>query len=779
MRWLRKPAPAESAISDAERELYGGRLRWDQSFVHHEGALTRMGFGQMASALPRMMGTVLRTGWRVDRRALAGVVAAQVGQGVTAGWGLVAVNGILTQLFAEGPTADKLREALPSLVVLAAMSLLAAVLTAWSTAMSGRLEPQVERAVSAQYYRAVTRVEVAATERPEVQRVLEAGKFGTDSARNMLRLSVGVVNVLIGMVAAAVVLASLHPVLLPMLLAIALPKGWGAVRSARRDYTSRLNWVDHRRAVASLLAYLTRPHAAGEIRVHAAGTKLLRGYEEMSRQSEAEQRRLARAQATTDLVAGGFSGLASLGCYGVLWWLLTSGGLPLAVGGTAVVAIRNSTARLTSLVQQVNRLYEEMLFLTDTRHATELAEKHAIPQSGTPLPDLVRAIHAENVSYTYPGASSPSLKGVSLTVRRGEVTALVGANGSGKTTLTKILAGLLLPTSGNVWWEGADGERVEIREADRAQVFAAVGLLAQDFPHWEMTAATNVAIGAGDRPRNIDRVKEAAQDADVRALIEGLPHAWDSIVFKGYERGVQLSGGQWQKLGNARSRYRNAPFFLVDEPTSALDPHAEIEAFEGLWALADSGHAVVLVTHRLAATAKADRIHVLDQGLIVEHGTHTHLMDRAGGLYREMFQAQAAQYGLALPTGDALPAQRSDADRYGGAAGSAATIRRLAQRFTAHDEARGLSAPEQWTLQVLKLAEETGEAAQAVIGARGTNSRKPAASWDDVHAEVADVAVTALVSLARMRPGDAEHYLHQQLALKAAPFLSDGAASQP
>ncbi|MER5549745.1 ABC transporter ATP-binding protein, partial [Streptomyces sp. NPDC002589] len=284
-------------ISNAERELYGGRLRYDQSYVRHEGPLTRLGFGRMAAALPRMVGMVLRTGWESDRRALTAVVVAQVGQGVTGGWGLVAVNSVLTRLFADGPTPDKLHDALPSLAVLAVVSMGTALLSAWSTAMSGRLEPQVERAVSARYYTAVTHVEVEATERPEVQRVLEAGKFGTDSARSMLRLSVGVGNVMIGMVAAAVVLASLHWVLLPMLLAIALPKGWGAVRSARRDYISRLNWVDHRRAIASLLAYLTRPHAAGEIRVHAAGTKLLSSYEEMSRQTETEQRRLARAQA--------------------------------------------------------------------------------------------------------------------------------------------------------------------------------------------------------------------------------------------------------------------------------------------------------------------------------------------------------------------------------------------------------------------------------------------------------------------------------------------------
>ncbi|MFB7026570.1 MULTISPECIES: ATP-binding cassette domain-containing protein [unclassified Streptomyces] len=650
-------ATATTGISDAEQELYGGRLRYDQSYVQHEGPLTRLGFGHMAAALPHMVGMVLRTGWQTDRRALAGVVAAQLGQGMTAGWGLVAVNSVLTRLFADGPTADKLREALPSLAVLAVAAVATAVLSAWSTAMSGRLEPQVERAVSARYYTAVTHVEVEAAERPEVQRVLEAGKFGTDSARSMLRLSVGVGNVVIGMAAAAVVLAALHWTLLPMLLAIVLPKGWGAVRSARREYLSRLNWVDHRRAIASLLAYLTRPHAAGEIRVHAAGKKLLSSYEEMSRQTEAEQRRLARAQASTDLIAGGFAGVASLACYGVLWWLLASGGLPLAIGGTAVIAIRTSTARLTSLVQQVNRLYEELLFLTDTEDAIKVAGENAIPSSGTPLPTPALEVLTEEVSFTYPGADAPSLNGVSVRVPRGKVTALVGANGSGKTTLTKVLAGLLLPSEGNVWWVGESGGRVELREADRAQVFAGVGLLSQDFPRWEMTAAANVAIGIGDRPRDMDRVRKAAGEADVLKLVEGLPHGWDSIVFKGYERGVQLSGGQWQKLGSARTRYRQAPFLLVDEPTSALDPHAEIAAFEGLWSLAEEGHAVVLVTHRLAATMHADHIYVLDQGRVVEDGTHEDLMARADGLYQGMFTAQAAQYGHASAT-DAVPGPR-------------------------------------------------------------------------------------------------------------------------
>lgn len=658
-----KTTPAKDTISNAERELYGGRLRYDQSYVRHAGPLTRLSFRHMAAALPRMVALVLRTGWQTDRRAMAGVVAAQLGQGVTAAWGLVAVNSVLTNLFAEGPTADKLREALPSLTVLASTAVIAALLMAWSTAMSGRLEPQVERAVSARYYAAVTRVELEATERPEVQRVLEAGRFGTDSARSMLMLSVGVGNVLISMVAAAVVLASLHWMLLPMLLVIALPKGWGSVSSARREYVSKLHWIDHRRAIASLLGFLTRPHAQGEIRVHAAGEKLLSSYEEMSRQTEAEQRRLARAQASTDLVAGGFAGIASLACYGVLWWLLADGSLPLAVGGTAVLAIRASTARLTSLVQQVNRLYEELLFLTDTEDAIALATENAIPTTGTPLPARVHQVRVDNVSYTYPGADSPALHDVSLRVRRGEVTALVGANGSGKTTLTKVLSGLLLPADGNVWWQDGEGsDQVELRDASRDEIFAMVGLLAQDFPRWEMTAAANVAIGAGDRVRDMDRVKAAALSAGVLRLIESLRHGWDSIVYKGYERGVQLSGGQWQKLGTARSLYRGAPFLLVDEPTSALDPHAEIAAFEGLWSLAQEHHAVVLVTHRLAATANADRIYVLDQGRVAEEGTHEQLMARPGGIYRGMFTAQAAQYGVNTATLPSQPGRASTPD---------------------------------------------------------------------------------------------------------------------
>ncbi|WP_461020599.1 ABC transporter ATP-binding protein [Streptomyces daliensis] len=655
----------EDDVSAAEKRLFGGKLRYDLPFVRHESPLLRVGFWGMAKALPRMVGVVVRAAWEVDRPALCSLVAAEFGQGLAGAFALVATNRVLTELFAGGPTPQRLHQALPALLAVTLVAVCTSVLAAVSVASSGRMEPQVERRISARYYAATCRVELRATEEPEVQRLLEAGRFGTDSSRRMIGLSVSVVNALIGLAAAGAVLMTLHPVLLPMLVLVAVPKGWGAVRSARREYASRLHWIDHRRAIAVLLQYLTLPHAAPEVRAHGAGGLLLRAYEEMSGSMEREQRRLSRAQAGTQLIASGFSGMAGLAAYGVLWLLLTGGGMPLAVGGTAVIAIRTSTGKLTALVSQLNRMYEETLYLNDTEEACAVAARHAIPVSGRPLPERVREIRLECVSFTYPGAERPSLEEVSLSVPRGTVVALVGANGSGKTTLAKVLAGLLLPTGGQVWWlgeRGADGTdragdgadraeteteevAVELREADRDQVFGQVALLGQDFPRWQMTAGTNVTIGDPSGPPDQRRLETAARDADAHEFVDSLPYGWDSIVVKGYERGTQVSGGEWQKLANARIRYRRAPFVLVDEPTSALDPQAEIDAFARLREMTADGTAVVLITHRLAATAHADHIYVLHEGRVAEQGDHAALMADPAGRYRAMYSAQAAQYG--------------------------------------------------------------------------------------------------------------------------------------
>ncbi|MEU8545806.1 ABC transporter ATP-binding protein [Streptomyces roseoverticillatus] len=641
--FARRP-PRTFPVSESELLLFGGALRPDKAFVTYERPLLRLSFWAMARQLPAMVATVARAAWHEDPRALCTLLGAELGQGLTRAFGLVAANRALTALFTAGPTPARLREALPSLLAVTSVAAATALLSAVSLAAAGQLEPKVERVCTARFYRGAVRVELAVLEDKDFHRLLDAGRFGTDSVRLMIGSSVTVVNALVGLAASAGVLALLHPSLVFMLILVAAPKGWGAVVTARRQYASRHAWIEHRRAISVITSTLTGHDTAAEIRVHGAGRMLVGAYDDMAATVEKEQQRLARAEAVTCSAASALSGGGALAVYGVLWLLLASGGMPLAVAGTAVIAVRAAGASLTALVTQTNRLYEEAMYLGDLERACTEAERHAIPAGGTPLPRGVKEIRLEKVTFVYPGAPAPALSDVSLTVPPGKVVALVGANGSGKTTLSKLVAGLYLPTSGHLYWNG-----VEIRDADRDQLFDHVAVLSQDFPRWPMTARANVHIGRPGTPPDQARIERAAAESGATGVVSSLPHQWDSLVVKGFERGTQISGGQWQRLGSARARYRRAPLLIVDEPTSALDPRAEAEAFQSLRTLTDDGTTVLLITHRLAATATADLIYVLDHGRVVGKGTHEELMAVEGGLYRSMYELQAAQYGVGAP----------------------------------------------------------------------------------------------------------------------------------
>ncbi|MFD0381855.1 hypothetical protein ACFQ2B_03855 [Streptomyces stramineus] len=386
MTLLRRRKAREFPVSDSELLLFGGALRYDAPFATHQKPLVRMTFWAMARQLPAMVATVARAAWREDPAALLTLLGAELGQGLTRAFGLVAANRVLLALFAAGPTAERLRQALPALLAIAVVTAVSALLSAVSVAAAGQLEPKVERVCTARFYRSAVRVELAALEDKEFHRKLDAGRFGTDSVRLMLSSSVTVVNALVGLAAAAGVLALLHPALVGMLVLIASPKGWGAVVSARRQYASRHAWIEHRRAISVITSTLTSQDSAAEIRVHGAGRMLVDAYDDMSGTVEQEQRRLARAQAATQTAASALSGAAAVAAYGVLWLLLASGGMPLAVAGTAVIAVRSSGASLTALVMQVNRLYEEAMYLGDLEDACAAAERHAIPTGARPWP---------------------------------------------------------------------------------------------------------------------------------------------------------------------------------------------------------------------------------------------------------------------------------------------------------------------------------------------------------------------------------------------------------
>ncbi|MFB7217902.1 ABC transporter ATP-binding protein [Streptomyces sp. NPDC056227] len=633
----------EPTVSAAEHELFGGPLRYDMGWAEHERARLDLNMLSAIRAMPRLVGGTLRRAWSADRPALLAVGVSEIGQGIAAAVSLLAVNAVMHALLGSGTPVDRLYGALPALIAGAVVAVMNAGLAGWSTSRAGRLEPLVERIATTEYLAAATAVELEAIEDPEFRRLIDVAQYGAASARRMISACVAALNGTISLIATASVLTILHPALLPMLLLIAAPRGWGAMRVAQERYVSVMTWVEHVRASRLIGNLLTERSAAQEVRIHSVGPFLLDKYKGMAESAEAEQKRLANGKALTELVAAALSGLAMGGTYGVMFWLITAGHMSLAVAGTAVIAVRSGSASLGALVMNVNQLHEESLYVQDHDRFLAEAAGRAIPSGGEPVPHQVEQVVLDKVTYCYPDRDAPALDGVSITLPMGSVTAVVGENGSGKSTLMKVLAGLLLPQSGTVRW----GES-ELTGLDRAQVFDRVALLTQDFQRWPVTAALNIRIGRPDQDAEHEELEPSVDYAGASPVIAKLPHGLRSLLARMFRGASELSGGEWQKIGLARTHWRSSTcpadsVLIVDEPTSALDPEAEIAAFNRIRQLAGPHRAVVLVTHRMSGVRHADTIYVLTQGRLSEQGTHDELI-AADGRYAAMFHTQAAQY---------------------------------------------------------------------------------------------------------------------------------------
>ncbi|MGW6287802.1 ATP-binding cassette domain-containing protein [Streptomyces sp. NPDC055107] len=633
--------PSDARVSASETLLFGGELAYDTGWSRHHDAWLKLSLRTMALSLPRQVAVAIRLAHQADRRALYAVAAAEVGRGLAQAASLVMVNALLVELLAPGVIEERLRSALPSMIVVGLLAVTGAVLASASAAATGILEPKTQRVATERYLALVARVELEAVEDDAFHRLMDSAQYGADSARRMLVYCAAVVTAAISLVAAGGVLAVLHWALLPLLAAMAAPRAWSALTMARHRYVSWHRFVQHVRASQLISRLLIDQQAAGEVRVHDVGPFLLKHFRGMARTSEREQTRLARIGVRITLGSDAAAGVATLMTYGVLGLLLWQGQMALAVAGTAVLAIRTGSASITDLVVRVTDVQGEALFVADLETLCDEAARRAIPTGGRALPEEVGEIRFEKVTFTYPGADAPSLHEVDLVIPRGRTVALVGRNGSGKSTLVKLLCGLRLPDGGEVLWGG-----VSTAEADRAQVFDRVAMVAQDFYRWPFTARVNIGAGRPAAPMDDAAIAPAAAYAGADEVVEGLPRGLDTLLARGYKGGQEISGGQWQKVGLARARHRQGRVLIVDEPTSALDPAAEQRVFDQIHRLAEAGQTTVLITHRLHSVREADRIYVLDEGRVVEHGTFAELMDPATGTgaFRDAYELQARQF---------------------------------------------------------------------------------------------------------------------------------------
>jgi ATP-binding cassette subfamily B protein len=301
-------------------------------------------------------------------------------------------------------------------------------------------------------------------------------------------------------------------------------------------------------------------------------------------------------------------------------------------------AILQASQNIEQIFSTLSGIADQALFLTDLLAFFDMRPTIQVKPNALPAPRPIKqGFEFREVCFAYPGTTRNVIDHLNLTLRPGERVALIGENGEGKTTLVKLMTRLYDPTGGQVLLDGVD-----LREYDLDDLYREVGVIFQDFMRYEMTARENIAVGRIEELPSTELIEGAAHKSLADEVIAKLPAKYDQMLGRRFLDGVDLSGGEWQKLALARAYLRDAQLLILDEPTAALDARSEFEVFERFAELTQ-GKMSLFISHRFSTVKMADRIIVLAKGKIAEDGNHRQLM-ALGGRYAEMFELQAASY---------------------------------------------------------------------------------------------------------------------------------------
>jgi ATP-binding cassette subfamily B protein len=342
------------------------------------------------------------------------------------------------------------------------------------------------------------------------------------------------------------------------------------------------------------------------------------------------------------LIAGVFlSALGTLGYYSAyvfIVWRTLAGVLTIGAMTALTGAILQVSGNIQQLFSTLSGIADQALFLTDLLAFFEMQPTIRSKPNALPAPRPIReGVEFRNVSFCYPGTTRIVLRGLNFRLCPGERVAIVGENGQGKTTIVKLITRLYDPTEGQILLDGID-----LREYDLEDLYCEIGVIFQDFMRYEMTAGENIAIGRIEELHNQGLLSLAARKSLANEVVERLPRRYDQMLGRRFETGVDLSGGEWQKLALARAYLRDAQLLILDEPTASLDARSEFDVFRRFAELT-AGKTALFISHRFSTVRMADRIVVLDDGRITEEGSHNELAN-LGGRYTEMFEMQAASY---------------------------------------------------------------------------------------------------------------------------------------
>lgn len=442
----------------------------------------------------------------------------------------------------------------------------------------------------------------------------------------------------ISLLAIAVLLLSFHW-FVAVILFIAVSSG----TAMRLVFTGRMyRWQREQTSTERRAGYLswllTDCGHAKEVRLFNLGPLFMDRFRDVRRKLRKRKLTMARTRSVADFAAQTVATAAVYGSYAYVAHQAVSGKITLGDLVMYYQAFQRVQGFLQGMLSSLAGLYEDNLFLSNLYEFLDLKRTVTEPVDARPVPHpMQRGIALNHVRFRYPGGARDVIEDVSLTIRPGEVVALVGENGSGKTTLTKLLCRLYDPTGGAITIDGLD-----LRQFETKAVRREIAVIFQDYAHYHMTARENIWFGNTAVQPDDDRIVAAARHSGADSVIRALPHGYDTILGKWFEDGEELSIGEWQKVALARAFMRDAQIIVLDEPTSSMDAKAEHEAFQSFRHLA-AGRTAILISHRFSTVRMADRIYVLKHGSVIEGGTHEELV-RAGGTYARLFEMQARYY---------------------------------------------------------------------------------------------------------------------------------------
>ena len=596
------------------------------------------GWRERLSAL-RNVPPVLRIVWQsgpgvVTFGVVARVIAALLPVALT--WIPKLIIDILVRLMStHGPIPSRLWWLVLAEFGLAVVSSIVTRLIDYSDSL---LANKYTRHVSIQVMKHASALDLTAYEDPVFYDRLERARVQATDRLVMIQAIGRLELQLITAVAWSLAVMLYSPWLMLLLTLAVLPAFLGETHFAFLGYAKNFQQTPIRRQLDYLRQAGGTKEAAKELKLFNLGDFFTQRFSKLSDIIYEQDVALARRRLAVGSALSFVSTAGYYSAYGYVIWRTIVGKLSIGAFYFLTNAILQASSNIQQVFSTLSGIADQALFLTDLLAFFEMQPTIRSKPNALPAPrPIVRGFEFRNVSFSYPGSSRLILDGLNFRFHPAERVALIGENGQGKTTIVKLITRLYDPTAGEILLDGID-----LREYNLEDLYREIGVIFQDFMRYEMTAHENIAVGRIEEIDNLSLLRSAAEKSMADEVIAKLPGHYEQMLGRRFDGGVDLSGGEWQKLALARAYLRDAQLLILDEPTAALDARSEREVFERFAELTE-GKMSLLISHRFSTVRMVDRILVLDGGRISEQGPHDRLI-RSGGLYAEMFEMQAANY---------------------------------------------------------------------------------------------------------------------------------------